>query len=616
MRVSSNELFSTLKICLESCTDPRLLACLHTACRECIDRLYVTAGVGGPALAVVKCPVCRTLCPITKRGAAALPRNSIVPSKQDAECDVCRSAEVNAWCSTCEVFVCNSHLSEHIFSSASMQDKTDHVFKVLGNPQGQSSQRRRVKEAVTPCPSHGQPLLYLCQGCDVSVCGECAALGSHVGHRMVNAASVVTERQAKVSDGVERLRGEVEPCLVRLLEKVDDVAKQLGANADEARDKIEAATLRAIEAVKLSAVRLRQEVEDEEQSRTKVLDEQRDGLKHQLEAVRGAASFGEEAVRQVEEHSSASLPLLIAVETRIAAICEEEIKEEPAHHPDMNFQSPQAMVLEKKAAEFIGEMVLHNASASHSLIKNGLVKTKMVGGAAEAVLVVKDKRNTLVTNLNKTAIKTTWLSCPAKSAEDVPVVVSETGTPGEYKLTTRPAVCGEYTLEVSINQVAMPKPVRINMFLAMSFDPDDCDESITLSENLCKATITLGRNNDVSVFGRQGMRRGHHSWKIRIGPTSHWCRLGINSKELRAKGFSGGFSWSSGGGRFGSTHDKNPFRKWQGNDCLQFHLDCEQHTLEMTNLRGNDSHTIRSLPDTEFVVFATMNQAGNSVSFE
>ena len=409
----------------------------------------------------VKCPVCRTPCPITSQGASALPRNSIAPSKRRAKCDVCGSTEAKAWCSTCDVFVCNDHFGEHMLSTPGpSRGKVDHLFRMFDTPE-EASQKAGVKDAATICPTHGQPLLYLCQRCNEPVCGECTAIGSHVGHKVVKASNVLAEKQAKVTDGVQKLRTDVEHRLVRSLENVDDVASQLGERADCVRDKIEAATLRAMEAVKLGALRLRQEVEDEEQSRTKVLDGQRDGLQRQLEAARGAASFGEEASREREDDSGTRLPLLVAVETRIAAICAEEIEEEPKHHPNLDFQPAKEEELVQKAVQLVGEVLLYNASASHSTIRDGFSKEAIPGKVVEAVVAVKDKQNTPVTSLSTAMINTRWLSRADQSPEDIPVEVSQTDTPGEYRLTTRPAMCGKYTLEVSINRVVMTQPITI-----------------------------------------------------------------------------------------------------------------------------------------------------------
>ena len=59
----------------------------------------------------------------------------------------------------------------------------------------------------------------------------------------------------------------------------------------------------------------------------------------------------------------------------------------------------------------------------------------------------------------------------------------------------------------------------------------------------------------------------------------------------------------------------------EGNDCLQFQLDCDQHTLEMVNFRSNESHTITGLLTQNFLCMpmlshgATLCHSGKAVSF-
>ena len=480
-------------------------------------------------------------------------------------------------------------------------------------------QARKLVRRMRPQFAHtyGQPLLYLCKRCDVAICGDCGLIGPHLGHSVVKASDMVAEKQAKVYDGIQKLHRDVEPRLVCWLKNVDDVTSQLGERADCVRDEIEAATLQAMEAVKLGALRLRQEVEDEEQSRTKVLDGQRDGLQRQLEAVRGAASFGEEAASDHDDNRGASRPLLVAVDKRIAAICAEEIEEEPKQHPNLDFRPLREEALVQKAVGLVVEVLLYNASASHSTIRDGFLKKVITGEVVEAIIAVKDKQNTPVTSLRGAMINTRWLSRANQSPEGIPVEVSQTDTPGEYRLTTRPTVCGEYTLEVSINRVVMTQPMTIIIAALMVFDPNECHEDIGLSDDRRKATKARGSVRHVSVLGVCGMRCGRHSWKIRIGPTPSWHCVGVAAKPLPNKeaNYGASYSWNSSGGRFGEGHDSRLWTGCEGNNCLQFQLDCDQHTLEMINLR-NESHTITDLPDTELSAYANMIRGGNSVSFE
>ena len=101
-------------ICLELFQDPRSLPCLHTFCRECIQRSLNETDHS------LKCPVCRAKHELSDEGAGLLPVNQYaiqeLPLKrlqqqqrednggQQDECTSCRKTvtPVVAWCEDCD----------------------------------------------------------------------------------------------------------------------------------------------------------------------------------------------------------------------------------------------------------------------------------------------------------------------------------------------------------------------------------------------------------------------------------------------------------------------------------------------------------------------------------
>ena len=113
-------------ICLELFQDPRSLPCLHTFCRECIQRSLNETDHS------LKCPVCRAKHELSDEGAGLLPVNQYalqeLPLKdyssttatednggQQAECKSCgEQAPVVAWCEDCDTMICCQQcLSQH-----------------------------------------------------------------------------------------------------------------------------------------------------------------------------------------------------------------------------------------------------------------------------------------------------------------------------------------------------------------------------------------------------------------------------------------------------------------------------------------------------------------------
>ena len=53
---------------------------------------------------------------------------------------------------------------------------------------------------------------------------------------------------------------------------------------------------------------------------------------------------------------------------------------------------------------------------------------------------------------------------------------------------------------------------------------------------------------------------------------------------------------------------------WQENDVIQVDLDCDAHTLRMTNLRSGDIASFDDLPDEELFPFFYLSQIGATMT--
>ena len=185
MATSSHSTDDELKcgICLELFQDPRSLPCLHTFCRECIQR---TMGDNRS----LKCPVCRAKIQLGEEGAELLPVDQYVfkelPLKKlqlqqepavgvDKKCGFCGEAESPvAWCSDCGVLICSQCLAFH----KKMAYLKGHHIMETGRP--------KTLEKVlvaSGCLRHtGVELKFLCAECSEMVCAECL-LTTHKDHK-------------------------------------------------------------------------------------------------------------------------------------------------------------------------------------------------------------------------------------------------------------------------------------------------------------------------------------------------------------------------------------------------------------------------------------------------
>ena len=213
-------------ICLELFQDPRSLPCLHTFCRECIQRSLNETDHS------LKCPVCRAKHELSDEGAVLLSVNQYalqeLPLKrlqqqqereyeyrEEAECKSCeKQAPMVAWCEDCDAMICQKCLSQH----EKMSILRGHC--VLKNIESEllDVKHKSKSNLVSCCPRHLRvELKYWCTRCSELVCSECLLVGTHKDHEY----SLVEEARHSLESKMEELTGVVE---IKKEEFSDDLA--------------------------------------------------------------------------------------------------------------------------------------------------------------------------------------------------------------------------------------------------------------------------------------------------------------------------------------------------------------------------------------------------------
>ena len=221
------ELHDDLKcgICLELFQDPRSLPCLHTFCRECIQRSLNEENHS------LKCPVCcakhelserAELLPVNQYALQELPLKRVQQQREDnggphqlVECKSCgeQAGPVVAWCEDCDGVICQSCLSQHNKISCLREHRTKQISS------NSSAKEIDSESMLSKCLRHkNEKLKYFCTNCSELVCSDCLLLGSHVQHKyclieeachglktkMQKLASLVVKKRQEFSEHLEK----------------------------------------------------------------------------------------------------------------------------------------------------------------------------------------------------------------------------------------------------------------------------------------------------------------------------------------------------------------------------------------------------------------------------
>ena len=197
-------------ICLELFQDPRSLPCLHTFCRECIQRSLNEENHS------LKCPVCRAkhelseraeLLPVNQYALQELPLKRLQQQREDnggphqlVECKSCgeHAGPVVAWCEDCD-----SVISQHCFDQHNklVIFRRHHVVKNNDSRSPNVPERNESKSSlVTCCMRHVRAeLKYWCTVCSEVVCAE-FLLGPHKDHDYSLAEEAHHNLESKIKD--------------------------------------------------------------------------------------------------------------------------------------------------------------------------------------------------------------------------------------------------------------------------------------------------------------------------------------------------------------------------------------------------------------------------------
>ena len=256
------------------------------------------------------------------------------------------------------------------------------------------------------------------------------------------------------------------------------------------------------------------------------------------------------------------------------------------------------------------------ASGAKSCVEAGLNKTTMPGKSATFTLVAKDKKARAMAS-GRDVVQATWSQKPAEASDLPPVKVKDNGN-GRYEIVCLTPCDGLYVLEVSVNGEKLANTLSIDCHSDhgppfFHFDQAHCQPENTLSPDKLTVTHTGPTKTYSSVLGSTGLRHGQHRWKVKVKHSDRKMNifLGVADKVKLTERYnhSKSYSWcGSSGERWVMGMYSKRISPFQVNDIIQLDLDCDRHTLKISNLRcqPRESDTIDNLPATNlFPYFLT-----------
>ncbi|CAH1249127.1 TRIM2 [Branchiostoma lanceolatum] len=250
------------KLCSKVFDQPKVLSCLHTFCRGCLENMPTSGGA-------LTCPTCGQNVPLSQDGVHSLRDNTLVAklfAQKDpnakvvrASCTDCASSEQDAafYCFQCMKYLCVSCEEAHRKEDASNR----HELWIADNlSEKQKAVAAENSGEAAKCKEHGQVSVLYCNTCHEVLCAHCV-VKTHKLHDFVE----MTEAREKGLKRIEKGIDEAQFCLEnqrRKLEVVEETAKKSSEQYDTSRQQIHERSQYLIQLVRESEERCLKELEE------------------------------------------------------------------------------------------------------------------------------------------------------------------------------------------------------------------------------------------------------------------------------------------------------------------------------------------------------------------
>ena len=234
----------TCSICGDLFTDPKTIPCLHTFCKQCIEKSIES---NKKMASIVCCPLCRTS--LARDDISSVPTNftinrlvEIFGKRKGAgkslqmKCGNCENkSPAITWCVQCETSLCQHCNDVHKMWKDFKSHKTVAVEEFVKNPTFVLS----TSEKPESCKTHGKQVLDLyCKTCSSLICRDCT-LKDHPRetHDFDFIDDVVDEEREKIKQATAPLKWLLER-VRNGIKRIEESDKEIDIESEANRRKI------------------------------------------------------------------------------------------------------------------------------------------------------------------------------------------------------------------------------------------------------------------------------------------------------------------------------------------------------------------------------------------
>ncbi|KAI8513561.1 hypothetical protein Bbelb_078850 [Branchiostoma belcheri] len=427
----------TCSVCMLHFRDPRVLPCLHTFCKECLQ-LWVTKQQP------LECPTCREPVRLPDQGVDGLRTNFYVnnlldfaAAKKGAEpgvpCQVCEGNEEGSksWCADCATLMCESCTAIHGKLPATKEH--DVTTEELIRAERDISKFQRKLH----CHKHkNQELAFYCVPCEALICTACTVIDHRPGkdHSPAEIAAAAQERK----ETLQVLLQQLDPRLKEIQASVKEVEKTMSnliPSKEEAIKKTDIYFQQLVELLQERRKKILSQIDEQCRADGKALQAKKEAIEVELAGLTSSQTFCQQAV----EHGSDVHVLEVGnqVQTRVKTL----------------LYMSKELDLESNWSEFQFEENTSATDFALSVESIGRLRTNVDISKCKVVVkpaVQEFRCVAILTAVNKEGRQYVTANMENPFGTNVPTEV-KMKSEGLWEISYLPSVTGSHRLEVKVN---------------------------------------------------------------------------------------------------------------------------------------------------------------------
>lgn len=272
-------------VCKQFFHRPKLLRCLHSFCKSCIESLV---GYESGKEGIVICPICSSPSELGSKGIDELPvnfliaatlkkRNFVVEEKKvPIRCGNCEdNAEATGQCSDCAEFLCDRCTAAH----RRVRVTREHQIISLNELATNDEENNNSVCSADSCSDHSrEEITYFCQTCNKLICRECTVVNhpktTHTFESLKDASSKHRQEISALLDTI-KMRS---PFVKRALLEIEEACGDIPQHALAIEEQIRSSTARYIRALKEREARLLDDLGAMREYKATLLEQQKERL--------------------------------------------------------------------------------------------------------------------------------------------------------------------------------------------------------------------------------------------------------------------------------------------------------------------------------------------------